>query len=361
VRKILSTLAASALLVIGMSAPAFADEAVVEPTTTEVVEPAVEVPAEAAPVEEAVPEAVPEGVVAPEPEAVEPEVVAPVEEVVEEEPVTAPVVEAVVAPEAVVVPETQTVEPPVVVHYGPNHCAQRDTVRITGDGVLTVTGNWDEDSIDVTSQFSAAEGGLPTITSIGPSLNIDANPLQYVGIHIKTARGTIVFEKEPSYGGNLWSNVAWPGVPAGMGYPAFGTYQQFNDLNGGTAITGVSILYTHPQASSTKVQSFTVGCVTFKFKPVKHPQPTPPPTTPVTEPTVPAVVTPAPVVEPVVAAPVAAPVVAAPVAAAPTAKTTAPATLAATGSNAWWVAAIAGTLSLLGYGLFMVAAKRRQN
>lgn len=158
--------------------------------------------------------------------------------------------------------------------------AAEDFVVFNGDGVLTVEGDWDEDTLDV--------GWTGTLADIGTELEIVAEPLQYVGLHIHTALGNIVFEEEPSYEGKLWSNVAWPGVEPGMGYAAFGTIEQFIAQNGAVAVTGITLLYTHPEASSTTVTSFTIADIDFSFaEEVVEPEPTETPT-----PTEPAVVTP---------------------------------------------------------------------
>lgn len=154
---------------------------------------------------------------------------------------------------------------PEVVTYEPTCSAVTGTDTIVGTGVISVAGDWDSNSIPV--PFSG------TLADIGTVLNINATPLQYVGLHIHTAEGTIVFEEEGSYAGNLWSNVAWDGVSAGMGYPAFGSIEDFIELNGDVVVTGVDLLYTHPEASSTKVTSFTIGCTTYTFVPPVTPVP----------------------------------------------------------------------------------------
>lgn len=150
-------------------------------------------------------------------------------------------------------PPPPTYEPTCTQVTGPNHI-------ITGDGVLTVEGDWDSTTVSV--PFSGS-----TLADIGTLLDIQAAPIQYVGLHIHTAKGTIVFEEEPSYGENLWSNVAWDGVAGGMGYPAFGSITEFIHLNGNVAVTGIDLLYTSPVASSTTVTWFTIGCTIYTFEP----------------------------------------------------------------------------------------------
>lgn len=129
---------------------------------------------------------------------------------------------------------------------------------IEGDGVLSVPGDWATQSIAIPAAVS-------TLSDIGTVLDVTATETQYLGLHIDTAEGTIVFEEEPSYGGNLWSTSEWFGVEAGMGYAAFGSIEEFIAYNGDVAVTGIRLLYTHPEASSTTVESVTIGCTTFTF------------------------------------------------------------------------------------------------
>jgi len=144
--------------------------------------------------------------------------------------------------------------------YEPTCTTVTGSQTIIGDGVLTVPGGWESATIPV--PFTG------TLADVGTVLNIEADPIQYVGLHIHTAQGTIVFEEEPTYGGNLWSTVAWDGVNPGMGYAAFGSITEFIHLNGAVEVTGIDLLYTHPDASSTTVSEFTIGCVTYTFEPV---------------------------------------------------------------------------------------------
>lgn len=118
------------------------------------------------------------------------------------------------------------------------------------EGLLEVEGGWATDTIST--------GWTGTIADLTGGLDIDADPIQYVGLHIQTPAGTLVYEEEPSYGGKLWSNTA-SNVPAGMGYASFGTIEEFAAAHGDIAVTDVVVLYTHPEASSTTVSSVTIG------------------------------------------------------------------------------------------------------
>jgi hypothetical protein len=72
-----------------------------------------------------------------------------------------------------------------------------------------------------------------------------------------------------------------------MGYAAFGTIEEFILLNGDVDVTGIDLLYTHPEASSTTVTSATIGCTLYTFEekvvvipPTETPKPTETPVTP---------------------------------------------------------------------------------
>jgi hypothetical protein len=218
--------------------------------------------------------------------------------------------------------------------FTPTCTTVTDAQTIVGDGVISVPGGWASNTIGV--PFSG------TLADIGTVLDIDADPIQYVGLHIHTAQGTLVFEEEPTYGGNLWSTATWDGVNPGLGYAAFGSIQDFIHLNGAVEVTGIDLLYTHPEASSTTVTSFTVGCTVFTFEaeqepPVEEPEePTDPVEPPVEEP-VDETPTPAPVVTPAASAD----------------------ELAVTGNDAgvWLVAGILGVL-LVGAGTTLAIRRR---
>lgn len=150
-------------------------------------------------------------------------------------------------------------EPEEPTTYTPSCTTVTDSATLTGTGVISVPGGWTSNTIAV--PFTG------TLSDIGTVLDIQATPLQYVGLHIQTAEGSIVFEEEASYSGKLWSNSSWDGVEAGLGYPAFGTIEEFIELNGDVAVTGIDLLYTHPEASTTTVTSFTIGCTVYTFVP----------------------------------------------------------------------------------------------
>lgn len=233
--------------------------------------------------------------------------------------------------------------------YTPTCTTVTDYATLEGDGVLSVDGDWGTDTYPV--PFSG------TLADIGTVLDIQASPLQYVGLHIALGDyGTLVFEEEPSYGGSLWSNSSFEGVNPGMGYNAFGSIEEFIHLNGSLPVTSVTLLYTHPEASSTEVFSFTVGCTTYDFEvtppPMEEPteeptpQPTPTQTAPVVVPTVTPTVTPTPTTEPT-------PVVA---------QVHTASTLAATGSDGVVITLmVAGLMILAGFIAFTASSRRKRS
>jgi hypothetical protein len=169
-----------------------------------------------------------------------------------------------------VVPDIEHAEIPAVVceedpeepvTYDPSCTTVLDSYVIEGDGVISVPGGWESETISVPL------AGVVTLADIGTVLDIQADPLQYVGLHIRTPEGSISFEEEPSYGGDLWSTSEWEGVEAGMGYAAFGSIEEYIEFNGDVSVTAIDLLYTHPEASTTTVESFTIGCTLYTFEP----------------------------------------------------------------------------------------------
>lgn len=243
-------------------------------------------------------------------------------------------------------PACPTEEPLVVIQ--PTCTTVTGATVVNDDGILTVAGNWEEDSINL--PFSG------TLKDIGTVLDVTATQTQYLGIHITTANGTIVFEEEPSYGGQLWSTSTWAGVEPGLGYAALGTIQQFIAQNGDIAVDGIKVLYTHPEASSTTLTSATVGCTLYTFVPTVIPPTEEPPTEepPVVEP---------PVVEPpVVEPPVTEPKPAAVVKLAAVTPAAEQAVLADTGFDATPAFALGAFALLVGAGIFgipLIAGRKR--
>lgn len=152
---------------------------------------------------------------------------------------------------------TNECEPEVTTHL-PACTTVTGEQAITGDGVMSVEGNWSTNVINV--PFSG------TLADIGTVLDVNASLTQYLGLHIDTAEGTLVFEEEASYNGNLWSTSSWDGVEPGLGYAAMGSIEDYIALNGDVVVNGIRLLYTHPEASTTTVESFTIGCTLYVFE-----------------------------------------------------------------------------------------------
>lgn len=131
-----------------------------------------------------------------------------------------------------------------------------DATFVSGGIEIAVPGGWEEVSISRAFNKSLQE--------LGDILEIDATPLQYVGLHFYTPEGTIVYEDEPTYGGNLWSKEDF-GVGGGMGYASFASLEEYVAKNPDLVVTKVEVLYTHPDPSSTVVASVTFGCEKFIF------------------------------------------------------------------------------------------------
>lgn len=131
-----------------------------------------------------------------------------------------------------------------------------DATFVSGGIEIEVSGDWEEVSISRAFNKSLQE--------LGDILDIDATPLQYVGLHLHTSKGIIVYEEEPTYNGNLWSWGEF-GVGAGMGYTSFASLEAYVAANPDLVVTQVDVLYTHPEESSTVVASVIFGCEEFIF------------------------------------------------------------------------------------------------
>lgn len=133
-----------------------------------------------------------------------------------------------------------------------------DAEYIAADGgiKLNVTGNWDTSYI-----YRAMHGPL---ADIGNKVDFDATPEQYVGIHIVTDNGVLVYEKEASYDGKWWSTSDF-GVAKGMGYATFDTLKNIVAANPDVMTSELRVLYTHPDASSSVITSVTVDCTKYVF------------------------------------------------------------------------------------------------
>ncbi len=129
---------------------------------------------------------------------------------------------------------------------------------VPGGVELSVDGSWAEVWLERDMNIPLAQ--------LGDALGYIATPSQYVGIHIDTPLGTLVYEDEPSYGGLLWSNS--PILPAsggGHGGSYAGTLNDALAINPDLVVTKVRLLYTNAEAASTVITSAVFGCVEYTF------------------------------------------------------------------------------------------------
>lgn len=131
-----------------------------------------------------------------------------------------------------------------------------DVNWIQGGVELSVPGDW------ATAKISRAFG--QPISQVGTAIDFAATPSQYVGIHLRTAQGSIAFEKAPGYGDNWWSEADF-GVGAGMGYASFASLADYVAANPDLIVNSIDVLYTSPTASSTVLTSATFGCTVYTF------------------------------------------------------------------------------------------------
>ncbi len=94
---------------------------------------------------------------------------------------------------------------------------------------------------------------------------------KYLGLHIQTSKGTLVYEYEPSYGGKWWSESDF-GVASGMGYATFDTLENIVAKNPDVTLQSLTILYTSPVTANTTVTLISVGCVHYTFDYVEKPR-----------------------------------------------------------------------------------------
>lgn len=126
---------------------------------------------------------------------------------------------------------------------------------VEGGIELTTPGSWVETTIE-----RELTGKLRDLGS-----SIDFTPgAQYLGLHVLTSKGTLVYEQEPSYGGNWWSHDDF-GVNSGMGYDTFDSLENIVAANPDVTLEKLTVLYTSPTPASTIVYSVIIGCVEYTF------------------------------------------------------------------------------------------------
>ena len=126
---------------------------------------------------------------------------------------------------------------------------------VDGGLKLSVDGEWAK---------TTARREIPgTLKDLGTG--IDFTPgTQYLGIHVETSNGTLVYEQEPSYDGKWWSNDDF-NVESGMGYTTFDTLKNIVAANPDVTLKSFSILYTNPSEAETTVTSVKIGCAEYTF------------------------------------------------------------------------------------------------
>ena len=126
---------------------------------------------------------------------------------------------------------------------------------VDGGMKLTSTGDWNEATITRTLSGELADLGTGITFTPGT---------QYLGLHVETSAGTLVYEQEPTYGGKWWSTANF-NVASGMGYATFDTLENIVAANPDVTLNSLTVLYTSPTAASTTVTSVKIGCVEYTF------------------------------------------------------------------------------------------------
>jgi hypothetical protein len=104
-----------------------------------------------------------------------------------------------------------------------------------------------------------------TISGLGkPSIEFGATLGVKPGLQIVLSPYQILVSEPDSYGDNFWSNKPYAGVPAGMGYAAYGTLDQFLAAKDST-VTAIGYSLGSGVKGDAVIKSITGGCVNFKF------------------------------------------------------------------------------------------------
>lgn len=135
---------------------------------------------------------------------------------------------------------------------------------VDGGYTFSAPGDWAETWIE--HDYSGDLASLGTV-------DFEASRVQYVGVHVHTAKGWIVFEKDASYGGKWWSHDDF-GVGGQWGLTSFATLGDYITNNPDLLVDKVRVLYTSPTAAKTTLASVTFGGVRHAFDYVAPPAPT---------------------------------------------------------------------------------------
>lgn len=147
---------------------------------------------------------------------------------------------------------------------------------VDGGMKLSSTGNWSESTI--TRTMSGNLSALGNVIDFLPNQN-------YLGLHVETSAGTLVYEKyyenqNPANAGKWWSKSDF-GVSGGQGYATFDTLDSIIAANPLVTLKSLTVLYTSPVEASSTVTNVQIGCNEYTFDHVDEP------TTPVDEPEIP--------------------------------------------------------------------------
>lgn len=126
---------------------------------------------------------------------------------------------------------------------------------VEGGLKLSVPGNW--------AESTATRSLTGTLKDLGTGITFEPG-IAYLGLHVTTSKGVLVYERESSYGGNWWSTSNF-GVASGMGYAAFDSLAHIVAANPDATLISLTILYTNPNAAETTVTSVTIGCAQYTF------------------------------------------------------------------------------------------------
>lgn len=134
---------------------------------------------------------------------------------------------------------------------------------VEGGIKLSSPGDW------VSSKISRTMSG--SLADLGAGVDYTPDTL-YLGLHVQTAEGTLVYET--AYGGNWWlgegsasanmkSNA--PHTGGGQGSNYYGTLQEWATAFPELQVQKLTVLYTSPTPASTTVTSVKIGCNEYTF------------------------------------------------------------------------------------------------
>ncbi|MEO5691243.1 MAG: hypothetical protein ABIQ64_03595 [Candidatus Saccharimonadales bacterium] len=133
------------------------------------------------------------------------------------------------------------------------------------DGGINLNSPGDWTSSTITRAMSGTLADLGTGVSYTPDT-------QYLGLHVKTAEGTLVYES--AYGGNWWLDDSTalanmktnaPHQGGGQGSNYYGTLQEWAAAFPKLQVEKLTVLYTSPTPANTTVTSVKIDCKEYTF------------------------------------------------------------------------------------------------